>query len=314
MDRRLGADILVDDPLTPADITVVIPTVGRDEVLIDTLRAVHAQAPGAILVMDQSETHAPAAKATLEAMEQDGAIQWKHIAPPSITRAMNMGIEVSRRPLVLFLDDDIVPSPDLIAGHAAAYSNDDIWAVAGQVLQPGQEISDVSSPPGRGLRADLDFPFHSMRARAVQNGMAGNLSVRRTRAMAIGGFDENFRGVAYRFETDFCRRVCQAGGTIWFEPMARIRHLRAASGGTRRFGSHLTSVSPAHGVGDYYFAFRHGRPMECLRYSLKRPFREVCTRFHLAHPWFIPGKLFGEFVAMVWAIALHMKGPRCPLR
>ena len=140
--------------------------------------------------------------------------------------------------------------------------------------------------------------------------MAGNLSVRRDRAIEIGGFDENFIGVAYRFETEFCRRIWQNGGKVLYEPAASIRHLRAESGGTRSYGNHLTSASPMHGVGDYYFALKHGVNSETVQYILKRSFKEIYTRFHLKHPWWIPVKLFGEMSALLLAIKLHKKGPK----
>jgi GT2 family glycosyltransferase len=140
--------------------------------------------------------------------------------------------------------------------------------------------------------------------------MAGNLSVKKDRALEIGGFDENFLGVAYRFETDFARRIIQAGGKIRFEPRASIRHLRAATGGTRKHGNHLTSPSPLHGVGDYYFALKQGTDIQALLYILRRLVREVSTRFHLRHPWYIPVKLLGEFLGLMLAVVLRIRGPR----
>ncbi len=157
----------------------------------------------------------------------------------------------------------------------------------------------------------MDFPFNSSRSAIVQNVMAGNLSVLREKALEIGAFDENFVGVAYRFETEFARRLCKAGGKILFEPRASIRHLKAEHGGTRSSGSHLTSPSPKHGVGDYYYALSQGLNLESLAYMCWRPFREVRTKFHLKHPWWIPVKLIGEFLALPWAILLLLCGPKC---
>jgi GT2 family glycosyltransferase len=140
--------------------------------------------------------------------------------------------------------------------------------------------------------------------------MAGNLSVRRDRAIAVGGFDENFVGTAFRFETEFCRRLIAAGGRVLFQPTARILHLRAPRGGTRSYGNHLTSASAAHGVGDYYFALRGGLTVEALAYIAWRPLRQVRTRFHLRRPWWIAPKLVGEMRALAWAIRLARRGPR----
>ena len=160
-----------------------------------------------------------------------------------------------------------------------------------------------------GFRAYLDFPFNSTERAYVTNGMAGNLSVRAEAARNAGGFDENFVGMAYRFETEFCRRLARLG-KILFEPAASVRHLRAPSGGIRRYGDPRTSASPAVSVGDYYFALRQGLSLAGLGYAAARPFREVVTRFHLKRPWWIPVKLIGEGGALLWALGLAWKGPR----
>jgi GT2 family glycosyltransferase len=141
--------------------------------------------------------------------------------------------------------------------------------------------------------------------------MAGNLSVKREFALQVGGFDENFiPPVSFRFETEFARRLVAAGGRIRFAPAASIRHLRAGQGGTRSQGTHLTSASPLHGAGDYYYALRCGKGMERVGYILQRPFREVRTKFHLTHPWFIPVKFIGEMRAMILAFQLYKTGPQ----
>jgi len=156
----------------------------------------------------------------------------------------------------------------------------------------------------------LDFKFYSTSRRCVKNVIACNLSVRRERALEIGGFDMNFIGAAYRFETEFCRRVWQHGGKVLFEPKASIRHLKVERGGIRKYGSHLSSSSPMHSVGDYYFALRQGVNSETLRYIFRRPFREISTKFHLKHPWWIPVKLLGEIRALLLAMKLYQQGPR----
>ena len=224
---------------------------------------------------------------------------------------MNVGLQEAATSVLLFVDDDIVPSQRLLAAHLAAHREESVWAVAGQVIQPWQRPEDAPATcPRAGFCADLDFPFYSIKPDFVQNVMAGNLSVKREHAIRIGGFDENFCGVSYRFETDFARRLIAHGGQIRFAPEASIRHLRAERGGTRSAGSHLTSANPAHGVGDYYFAMLQGRNYETWRYMAWRMTREVTTRFHLRHPWWIPVKLFGEIRAFLWARRLAQRGPR----
>lgn len=300
---------------TPGDITVAIPTYERGEWLVRTLHALHAQGTGAeLLAIDQTPEHTPDVAQALALLERQGFARIVRRSPPSITAAMNTALVEARRPFVLFLDDDVLPDPGLIAAHARAHADESIWAVAGQVLQPGQAPRAAERPwCTQGLHAYLDFPFWSTTRVDIANGMAGNLSVRVARALEVGGFDTNFQGVAYRFETEFCRRLVRAGGRIVFEPSATLRHVQAARGGTRSAGRHECSASPLHGVGDYYFALREGRGRERLAYLLRRPLREVATRFHLRHPWWIPVKLLGEARALALALRLHAQGPGRPL-
>jgi len=289
-------------------VSAAIPTYGREEVLLDTIHALLALPvrPDEILIVDQTEKHSAVVETTLKALDARGAIRWIRRSPPSIPASMNHALRAAAGELVLFLDDDIHPAPRLIEAHRRAHRSEEIWAVSGQVLQPGQ--TEIDAPPERRSRwGDMDFPYNQNRGAWVDNVMAGNLSVRRAAALAIGGFDENFVGVAYRFETDFARRIVAAGGRIWFEPSASIRHLQAPSGGTRTHGNHLTSASPAHSVGDYYFALmtlERGR----ARYMASRMVRAVRTRFHLTHPWWIPVKLVGELRGLALALRLRRRG------
>lgn len=297
---------------TSADISVAIPTFGRDQVLIQTIECCFAQNPRAaeILIVDQTPLHDAATEQILTSWHQQGLIRWERLNAPSVTAAMNHALLKATKPLVLFLDDDVIPSAGMVAAHAAVHGCDRTWAVVGQILQPWQSPVDESHCTEVGsLNADFEFPFHSVRTAEIHSAMAGHLSVVREAALAIGGFDENFKGAAYRFETEFARRINQAGGRVMFEPSASLRHLRAERGGTRCHGNHLTSPSPHHGVGDYYFALLHGYRGDVALYVIRRLLREICTRFHARHPWYIPLKFFGECRALCWAWTLHRRGP-----
>lgn len=294
-------------------ITIAIPTYGREDVLVETLRLVLDLRPAAaeVLVIDQTPEHLPETAAALDGWSRSGAIRWLRLSPPSITRAMNTALTHAQSPLVLFLDDDVIPAPGLVGTHAAAYTDLSVWAVVGQVLQPGEEPLDVPPPePREGLRADLRFPFYSTSPAVVRNVMAGNLSVRRDRAVAAGGFDENFVRVAHRFETEFARRLIRAGGLIRFEPQASIRHLQAARGGTRAYGGHLRTAKPDFAVGDYYFALRETRGLACAGYFLRRLGRALYAKFYLRHPWYLPVRLVAETRGMCQAARLLRDGPR----
>jgi len=289
-------------------VSVVIPTFGRDDVLVATIRQLLALAEDLeIIVVDQTQAHHASTKQQLEDWSGDRKIRWVKQAPPGTVMAMNRGLREAHGSIVIFLDDDISVDAGLITSHVQALERyPDAWAIAGRVIQPEtrSQLKIVNRHRSRGtITCDLEFDFSSRLETWVQNVMAGNLSVRREKALAIGGFDENFiPPVSYRFETEFAKRIIAAGGKIRYEPSAVIHHLRAPRGGTRSIGSHLDSASPLHGVGDYYYALKLGRGWERFRYIIRRPLREVCTKFHLRHPWWMPVKFIGELRAFFMAL------------
>ncbi|HVE71690.1 MAG TPA: glycosyltransferase [Thermoanaerobaculia bacterium] len=282
-------------------ITIAIPTYNRGTILVETIdRLLQLTPPAdAILIADQTREHPPDVMTKLLRWHDRNAIIWLRLQQPSIPRAMNDALEAATTPLVLFFDDDIIPDANIVGAHLEAHQQHDVWAVAGQVLQPGEN----PEPP-----TNFSFRFNSTEGAYVNNVMAGNLSVKRDRALQIGGFDENFVAAAYRFETDFAMRITAAGGKVWFEPRASLRHLQLSTGGLRSYGDHRTAPIPAHSAGDYYFALHHVPAF--WRYAARRLVQNVATRYLARHPWRIPGKLVGEWRGLLLARELHRKGRR----
>jgi GT2 family glycosyltransferase len=281
-------------------VTIAIPTYRREQVLLDTLAYLATlDAPAAeILVLDQTEEHEATTEQALREMNERGAIRWLRLPQPSIPMAMNQGMVHAKYPLVLFLDDDIRPESGIVAAHSAAHAAHVETLVAGRVLQPWDEGKDYSG--------DTRFHFATRQGRWINEFMGGNFSVPRDLALAVGGFDENFVRVAYRFEAEFAHRWLARGYRIRFEPAAALHHLKAVTGGTRTYGEHLTTWRPDHAVGAYYHGLRTGS----LREFALRPIRAIASRYHLRHPWRIAGTLLAEFGGMMWAIGLFLRGPK----
>lgn len=249
--------------------------------------------------MDQSLAHAAEVERELAALDEARHIRWIRLARPSIPAAMNHGLAVAAHDIVIYLDDDVVPSPGLVAAHLSAQRGSGI--VVGQVLQPGEE--PVPAVVGGG------FTFNSALRQEIEEIIGCNFSVRRDLGLSLGGFDERFVAVAYRFEQEFADRARRAGERILFEPAAGIRHLRAPSGGTRAYGMHLRTARPNHSVGRYYYLLR-ARPAGWLARLLRSPFRAVWTRHHLRRPWWILPTLVAEAGGLLWALWLFAAGPR----
>ena len=285
-------------------ITVAIPTYRRERVLTETLEYLLAMSlpPAEILVLDQTERHEAATTEALQRWHEAGAVRWVRLAEPSIPKAMNQGLLLATQSVVLFLDDDIRPEPDLLRHHVDACERYPDALIAGRVIQPWHE--GVSFAP------DEPFHFACTTPQWVTEFMGGNFSVRRKTALALGGFDENFVRVAYRFEAEFAHRFRNAGGRIRFEPTACIHHLKATDGGTRAHGQAFVTMTPNHAVGRYYFALRTMPGLRCLGEFLWQPIRSVVTRHHLKNPWWIPVTIISELRGVAWALQLWRQGPR----
>ncbi len=285
-------------------ISVVIPTYNRNQVLLDTIAFLLAltPAPAEILIIDQTKRHNPITTEKLRRLETQNKIRRIMSPYPSIPHAMNIGLKLARHEIVLFLDDDIIPGDKLIEAHVNTHTEKYQNIVAGQVLQLGEKISKDD--------ASMPFRFSSDRPQFISEVMGGNFSIKRELAIHLGGFDENFIYVAYRFEAEFCERAIRSGERIFFEPAATIRHLKVQNGGTRSFGRHLTTLKPCHSVGAYYYLL-------CSKNTPRRPYqfilrllRAVGTQFHLKHPWWTPVTLISELRGFFLAIKLKWNGPK----
>jgi len=286
-------------------VSVVIPTYRREKVLVDSIAMLLALEgpPDELIVVDQTSAHETGTTSALSAWQEQGAIRWLRLVEPSVTHAMNIGLAASTCDTLLFLDDDIIPSTQLVAHHKSALrAAGDKSIVAGRVLQPWHEGGDFS--------ADVHFHFACVRPQTITEFMGGNFSIFRHAAIELGGFDENFVRVAYRFEADFAKRWLASGGTIRYEPNAMIHHLKADSGGTRSFGHHLTTVRPDHAVGEYYFEIKHRGALGAMPNMTKRLVRSVATRHHLRRPWYVPLTIAAELRGLLWAVRLWRQGPQ----
>jgi GT2 family glycosyltransferase len=271
---------------------------------LETLALLQRQLGAAdeLVVIDQTEQHEPATEADLERLHASHAIRWIRQHPPSITAAMNRGLLEARGEVVLFVDDDIVPGATLLSAHRDAHVQNVRTLIAGKVIQPWHVTADAAT-----LR---DSAFVADEPRWVDEFMGGNFSVERDQALALGGFDENFVQVAYRFEAEFANRLRASGARIRFEPRASLHHLHVARGGTRSYGEHLTTMKPAHAVGAYYFALRTQRNWRWMGDFASRMVGSIATRHHLWGPWWVPVTLAAELRGMWWAYRLHHAGPR----
>ena len=286
------------------NLTVAIPSYGRNQVLVETIAALLALDPPPVdfLLVDQTPNHDAPTEAALTAWQQEGRLRWLRLVRPSITVAMNVALEQALGERVLFLDDDIIPDPHLLKAHIEAGQRTPNALLAGRVIQPWH--TDGPEPEDK-----QPFTFNTLQPRECLNFIGCNFSVPRGLALSLGGFDNNFVRVAYCYEAEFAFRWRQSGYPVRYEPSALIRHLKTERGGTRSYGEHLATIKPDHAVGRYYYRLRSQSLAPALVGSLVDLGRSVRTRHHLLHPWWMPLTLLAEIRGLFWALKLHSRGP-----
>lgn len=217
-------------------VAIGIPTFNRGTVLLDTICDVLQQNPPAdeIIVIDQSDWYPEGVQRQLDELSKVGAICYFHQKEPNLPMARNRALKETHSDIIIFIDDDVKISAGFIAAHLDNFSNEAVWAVCGRVTErdtPARPLIERSWPKS------LDYKFFDTSWTHVVEDFGtvkgGNHSVRRSKVLALEGYDEAYTGVALREETDLAFRIIQAGGIIRFDPAAHLHHLRAPAGGCR---------------------------------------------------------------------------------
>ncbi len=278
-------------------IGVVVPTYAREALLVDSLRAlVPLLTPAdALLVVDQTREHDPATSAALTALAAEGRLRWVKKGHPSQCEAMNLGARLLETDVILFLDDDIVPSSGLLEAYRRAFADDPGLVIAnGQVLQPW----DAAARPGVSRGRGLDFDFASSEPCDMLSAIGCNVAVRRQAFLDAGGMDESFTGANYRNDAELAYRLhARTGRLVRFVPQASVRHLHAA-GGNRAFGHEASWRHIGGSVGDYYFALKCLSGRARVAHVLRRLLREPLNRLTIRRPWLVPMLAVRELVAL----------------
>lgn len=152
-----------------------------------------------------------------------------------LSGARNTAIELARRDIVAFLDDDAVAEPGWLQALLRHYTDPDVVAVGGAAIPVWPAARPLMYPAGT-AHGELDWvvgctytgqPRH---AAEVRNLMGCNMSFRRAVFERVGGFREDLGRVG-RIplgceETELCIRVRRADprARVVFEPRSQVSH------------------------------------------------------------------------------------------
>ncbi len=289
-------------------ISVVIATLNREEPLCSTLRyflEAERYPSFEVIVVDQSDGHFEVTRDFLARIAD--RVRYVTANYKSLTKARNEGVQLAKGEIVVFVDDDVEPSPGFLLAHARCYVDPDVVGATGPVL-PSDQLLTTRPQIGetkfwalmqqREMRFDVDFSF------SAQWAVGCNMSFRRTLVIDLGGFDETFQGSSIGEDAEFSHRA-RKRGRICYTPNARLNHLQAPSGGCRNAASRREHVREVAFCINYFW-YRVEAPVWRRWMWIWRAFRRnVLSRHALAGGHSIQSGV--GFAEGIWKSSVHLR-------
>lgn len=156
-----------------------------------------------------------------------------HQSTPSLTKARNLGIAAARWDRIVFLDDDIVPDPLLLANFKQLADENPNCVLTGIVDQE-DKVESIPTPGFVDLKTgEIRTNFTRACTGDVAFFPGGLVLIPRACLPAPPFFCASFRGASQGEEIDFALRIRAAGQRIVADPRIRIFHLKVVEGGCR---------------------------------------------------------------------------------
>ena len=144
---------------------------------------------------------------------------------PGKSWSLNLGLNQAAGSLLLVLDDDVTVDKSCIAEHVAAYKRNNFDAVQGKVLA-GLDSEGQPADLSRLREYNIPLVDHGEAICEVRGFTGTNVSFLREVFEKVGVFDTRLGPGASGFseDTEYSRRVRQAGFKIGYAPRAVVYH------------------------------------------------------------------------------------------
>jgi len=205
-------------------LSVIVPTHERSTQLRRTLEALDRQSlPAAdfeVLVVDDGS--GPAEREANRAAAGDHRRRLLGKPQGGLASARNRGAAEAGGEILLFLDDDVIPAPDLLAQHLAAHAAaaEPVAVVGALPFPPDAPRSSFLWYLERSGHYDLyRHPGKYPGGRPPMPPMNGNSSIPRELFFRVGGYDEAFRQYGSE-DLELGWRLARAGVRFVYRPQA----------------------------------------------------------------------------------------------
>lgn len=222
-------------------VTVVVPTIGRPQLLDACLASLAACDPQAdeVIVVDQSRDGAVGAVVGRYAP----AVRLLRLDVANKSVALNLALESARHDAVLVTDDDCTVAPSWVAAAWSQLDRDRQAIVTGRVLAAGDELgvpSTISDESPRDYTGEIHYGAL----------YGGNMACRASLVLAEGGFDER---LPVAEDNDLCYRWLRSGRPLRYEPELVVWHH------AWRSRTEMSRVHRSYGHGQGLFYAKHLR-------------------------------------------------------
>jgi glycosyltransferase involved in cell wall biosynthesis/peptidoglycan/xylan/chitin deacetylase (PgdA/CDA1 family) len=234
-------------PSSPPELSVIVPSYNRCELLRRCLEALQGQTadPESFEVIVADDGSSDGTAEMVAAFESSFRLRRLDLENGGQPSALNAGIEAAEGAACLFLDDDTIASPELVAAHLTAQQDE------GRTLGIGSLTQAV--PPGADPYAVAFARRWNERTESLADPdwadcYSGNLSAPREALLEVGGFDASLPAV---FDLEAAFRLCAAGCVPRYLPEAHAIHDDDKPGAKIipaevRFGAWCADFTAAH--------------------------------------------------------------------
>jgi len=303
-------------------VSVIVPSLGRHEPLLDSVRDLLDQDHEAleVVVVDQNEAWPAPLEPRRAALRSDPRVRWVERFPVGVVRARNHAVSIARGELLLFVDDDVwIPDRAFVRRHVEAHADAEVACVCGRELKLYQVDRDAKQPLPRAAGDAPGLPqpksplgqliaFDRSRPEPAELAVFStcNGSIKREAFERVGGFDAGFAGASYGDDADLALRMRALGMRIVYDPSAWLVHLVAPAGGLRLSDPRNRFSERDRCLSGLIVLFRHAGIEDAwpilYGWVLRR---SVLLRHNVMRPWRQPVVLLGllQATAIAWRVA-----------